>query len=734
MLFKLAWGNVRRAGKDYLVYLLTLTLAVTVFYAFNTISVQAALVLEEEGLPELLSSIMSGLTIFLAVVMGFLMVYANNFIMKRRKKEFGLYQVLGMSRGQVSRVMALETAIVSGAALVLGIVLGVAFSQLMTFFTASLFKTQIRDFHFFFSIPALLITMGCLVAIFLVTLLFNLGVVRRAKVIDLMSANRKNEAIKTRNPILSAVIFILGAIMIGIAYYRLLRDGLPVDAAPSEYGNALTQFMTTTGIVVVGTILFFFGFSGFLLKVLQSARGLYWRGLNMFTMRQLSAKVNTVSFSMAIISMILFLAITSVTGGMSIANVMNTSVERCTIADYSRAIMYYGPELCNDPEWAAERAQEGYPVAKLAEEPVDILAESASNTVDPEGKSARPFDLASIIDKRVQIDIYDSRPVGAEQPVVSLNDLADAVDMAMPKGTNSSNSSMMGLAVMKESMYNTYLDFRGMDRVDLGEDGYLITSDMGESVNKIYNAVMDKDVEIEFGGRTLHPASDHVNEEASSFFNSPMGSNAGTIVVPDELVDVQGCPLYQSYLIADYKPGLSYDETEGYVRQHRSWGDILNPDGTESALWGMEATRLQSYESTNSMNGLISYLAIYIGFVLVVACAAILTIQQLSGVADASKNCRILSELGTSRHEIMRSVLVQQAIFFVFPLVMGVAHSLVALQVVIEIVALFGGMSIGGTVGMTCSIFLLCYGGYFLVTYLMSKGIVSDAIRVRHAH
>ena len=209
MLCKLAWGNVRRAGKDYLVYLLTLTLAVTVFYAFNTISVQADLVLEEEGMPELLSTIMSGLTMFLATLMGFLIVYANNFIMKRRKKEFGLYQVLGMSRGQVSRVMALETAIVSGAALVLGIALGVGFSQLMTFFTASLFKTQIRDFHFFFSVPAFLITVGCLVAIFLVTLVFNLRVVRRAKVIDLMSAGRKNEAIKMRNPIVSAAIFIL---------------------------------------------------------------------------------------------------------------------------------------------------------------------------------------------------------------------------------------------------------------------------------------------------------------------------------------------------------------------------------------------------------------------------------------------------------------------------------------------------------------------------------------------
>lgn len=727
MLCKLAWGNVRRAGKDYLVYLLTLTLAVTVFYAFNTISVQADLVLEEEGMPELLGTVMSGLTMFLAVVMGFLMVYANNFIMKRRKKEFGLYQVLGMSRGQVSRVMAMETAIVSGGALALGIVLGVGFSQVMTFFTASLFKTQIRDFHFFFSVPAFLITVGCLVAIFLVTLVFNLGVVRRAKIIDLMSAGRKNEAIKTRNPIVSAAIFILGTVLIGIAYFRLLRDGLPVDSAPSEIDAAMNQFMLTTGIVVAGTILFFFGLSGFLLKALQGARSLYWHGLNMFTVRQLSAKVNTVSFSMAIISMILFLAITSVTGGMSIASVMNTSVERSTIADYSRVVMYLGENVVNDPTYTGDVPM------RLATEPVDIMELSRSNVIDKGTSEERPFDLAGILGSHVQVETYDSRPMGTELPLVSLNDLAAAVDMPMPKGTNSSNASMMGLMVMRESDYNRYLDFRGKEHVDLGDDGYLITSDMGESVNKIYNADMREGVGVELGGRTLRPVADHVDEAASSFFNSSMGSNSGTIVVPDELVDASGLPLYASYFLGDYREGLTYDETEGYVRQDRSWDKILNADGSESAIWGMEATRAQSYESTNSMNGLISYLAIYIGFVLVVACAAILTIQQLSGVADSGKNCRILSELGTSNREIMRSVLVQQAIFFVFPLLMGVAHSFVALQVVIEIVALFGGMSIGGTVGVTCGIFLLCYGGYFAVTYVMSKGIVQDSIRLRHA-
>lgn len=727
MLCKLAWGNVRRAGKDYLVYLLTLTLAVTVFYAFNTISVQADLVLEEEGMPELLGTVMSGLTMFLAVVMGFLMVYANNFIMKRRKKEFGLYQVLGMSRGQVSRVMAMETAIVSAGALALGIVLGVGFSQVMTFFTASLFKTQIRDFHFFFSVPAFLITVGCLVAIFLVTLVFNLGVVRRAKIIDLMSAGRKNEAIKTRNPIVSAAIFILGTVLIGIAYFRLLRDGLPVDSAPSEIDAAMNQFMLTTGIVVAGTILFFFGLSGFLLKALQGARSLYWHGLNMFTVRQLSAKVNTVSFSMAIISMILFLAITSVTGGMSIASVMNTSVERSTIADYSRVVMYLGENVVNDPTYT------GNVPMRLATEPVDIMELSRSNVIDKDTSEERPFDLAGILGSHVQVETYDSRPIGTELPLVSLNDLAAAVDMPMPKGTNSSNASMMGLMVMKESDYNRYLDFRGKEHVDLGDDGYLITSDMGESVNKIYNADMREGVGVELGGRTLRPVADHVDEAASSFFNSSMGSNSGTIVVPDELVDASGLPLYASYFLGDYREGLTYDETEGYVRQDRSWDQILNADGSESAIWGMEATRAQSYESTNSMNGLISYLAIYIGFVLVVACAAILTIQQLSGVADSGKNCRILSELGTSNREIMRSVLVQQTIFFVFPLLMGVAHSLVALRVVIDVVALFGGMSIGGTVGVTCAIFLLCYGGYFAVTYVMSKGIVQDSIRLRHA-
>ena len=255
----------------------------------------------------------------------------------------------------------------------------------------------------------------------------------------------------------------------------------------------------------------------------------------------------------------------------------------------------------------------------------------------------------------------------------------------------------------------------------------------GATVNDIYNKVLGEGVELTIGGRTLSPVQDRVPEDASTFQNAMMGMNSGTIVLPDDLVAKLDLPPYYSYLLVNYAEDVSVEKGDAYINAYRTYGDVTNAEGASIAGWGQEATRTTTYESVDSMNGLISYLAIYIGFVLVVACAAILTIQQLSGVADAGKNYRILSELGTPATTIAHSVLAQQTVFFLFPLAMGIAHSAVALKVIIELVALFGGLSIGGTVGLTCAIFVVAYGGYFCVTYLMSKGMVRDAIRARHA-
>lgn len=735
MLCKLAWGNVRRAGRDYLVYLLTLTLGVTVFYAFSTISMQVDIAgIDEKGLAQVMGSMLGDLTYFLAGVMAFLMVYANNFIMKRRKKEFGLYQVLGMGRGRVATIMALETVIVSVVAFVAGIVLGVGLSQLMTFFTASLFKTQIANFHFFFSMHAFNLTLACMLVMFVLTLLLNLRAVRRTKLIELMGAERRNESIKTRNPWIAIAIFAVGAVLVGVAYYRLLRDGFPLTATDSKLQEAMNQFGITTAMVTVGTFALFWGLSGMLIKLLQSLRGVYWRGLNMFTVRQLAAKVNTVCFSMGVIAMLLFLAITSVTCGMSIANVMNENLERYNPVDVSQTYVYYTPDTLD-----YYKGYKGYVNSSeadrmvLADTTVDLYPawHGKSKSADNNDETGKKVDIADVAGEHVQIDSYLSYPFGGSNPSVTPSEMCKIMGEKLPKAFGGSNADTMGLFVTPASQYNKLRQMMGEEPVSIGRDQYLLTCDMGGGLGDLYTKYMAGGHTLTLGGHELKPATDKSDKDTAAIANSAMGSNPGTVVVADELLSQLNLQPYSSSLLVNYKQGMDTTEADESIKY--TLLDNLLVDGKEPGSWGIFITRSEMYTQAAQMNGMISYLAIYIGFVLVVACAAILSIQQLSNVADGSRSYRVLAQIGCEDRQIRHSVMAQQAVFFLFPLAVGLAHSFVALKVIIELVSIFGNMSIGGTVGLTCAIFLAAYGGYFLVTYLMSTGMVRAAIATRYS-
>lgn len=733
MLCKLAWGNVRRAGRDYLVYLLTLTLGVTVFYAFNTVSMQVDIAgIDEEGLAQVMGSMLGDLTYFLAGVMAFLMVYANNFIMKRRKKEFGLYQVLGMGRGRVATIMALETVIVSVVAFVAGIVLGVGLSQLMTFFTASLFKTQIANFHFFFSVHAFNLTLACMLVMFVLTLLLNLRAMRRTKLIELMGAERRNESIKTRNPWIAIAIFAVGVVLVGVAYYRLLRDGFPLTATDSKLQEAMNQFGITTAMVTVGTFALFWGLSGMLIKLLQSLRGVYWRGLNMFTVRQLAAKVNTVCFSMGVIAMLLFLAITSVTCGMSIANVMNENLERYNPVDVSQRYVYYTPDTLDYYKEYVNPSDEADRMVP-ADTTVDLYPawHGRDSSADNNDETGKKVDIADVAGEHVQIDSYLSYPFGSSNPSVTPSEMCKIMGEKLPKAFGGSNADTMGLFVTPASQYNKLRQMMGEEPVHIGHDQYLLTCDMGGELVDLYTKYMAGGHALTLGGHTLKPATDKSDEDTAAIANSAMGSNPGTVVVADELLSQLNLQPYSSSLLVNYKQGMDTTEADESIKY--TLLDDLLVDGKKPGSWGTFITRSEMYTQAAQMNGLISYLAIYIGFVLVVACAAILSIQQLSNVADGSRSYRVLAQIGCDDRQIRHSVMAQQAVFFLFPLAVGLAHSFVALKVIIELVSIFGNMSIGGTVGLTCAIFLAAYGGYFLVTYLMSAGMVQAAIATRYS-
>lgn len=679
MLAKLAFGNMRKLLHDYAVYFLTLVLGVAVFYAFNTMSVQGGFLRGDVG--ETLSQvgqILDGLTVFLAVILGFLMVYANNFLMRRRKKELGLYQVLGMRTGQVNVVLALETLLVAAVSFGVGIALGVLVSQVLLFVTARMFATTVQHFSFFFSTDAFMLTLACFGVIFVVMMLFNWITLRRVRLIDLMSSARQNEKQFVRRLPLSIVLTAAGLVLMGVAYWRLIRDGFPMDN--SMQGG----FIITTIMVAVGTFVFFYGLAGTLTALLTHMRGFYWRDLHMFTTRQIASRVNTTALSMGVIALILFLAMTAMTTGMSICNTLNAMVEKGT--PYSASISV----LPTDP----------------VADPIDLEAEVAKVGIDLSAVGSHAT---------VRIAVIPSELEGATSTFQRISELTGET---IPKGFE---HAMVG-EVVSLSDYNAARALLGMEPVSLADGQYLLLCNM-DQVEPFVNGGLEKGFSVTVGDVTLTPARATVIDDASAVLqDNGLGANPGTFVVADDLA--ASLPTYQQVIDVMYA-GPTEEGDAALKGLEERLSDSL---GERSALTTVDTVTSVLADGTTT-TGLISYMAIYIGFVLVIACAAILAIQQLSNASDSAGSYRTLSELGCSERLIFGSLRAQVAIAFALPLAVGLAHSLCAISVLNELVSAFGYSDAldGMTLGLV--LFALVYGGYLALTYRMAHGIVRSAVR-----
>lgn len=679
MLAKLAFGNMRKLLHDYAVYFLTLVLGVAVFYAFNTMSVQGDFLRGDVG--ETLSQvgqILDGLTVFLAVILGFLMVYANNFLMRRRKKELGLYQVLGMRTGQVNVVLALETLLVAAVSFGVGIALGVLVSQVLLFVTARMFATTVQHFSFFFSTDAFMLTLACFGVIFVVMMLFNWITLRRVRLIDLMSSARQNEKQFVRRLPLSIVLTAAGLVLMGVAYWRLIRDGFPMDN--SMQGG----FIITTIMVAVGTFVFFYGLAGTLTALLTHMRGFYWRDLHMFTTRQIASRVNTTALSMGVIALILFLAMTTMTTGMSICNTLNAMVEKGT--PYSASISV----LPTDP----------------VADPIDLEAEVAKVGIDLSAVGSHAT---------VRIAVIPSELEGATSTFQRISELTGET---IPKGFE---HAMVG-EVVSLSDYNAARALLGMEPVSLADGQYLLLCNM-DQVEPFVNGGLEKGFSVTVGDVTLTPARATVIDDASAVLqDNGLGANPGTFVVADDLA--ASLPTYQQVIDVMYA-GPTEEGDAALKGLEERLSDSL---GERSALTTVDTVTSVLADGTTT-TGLISYMAIYIGFVLVIACAAILAIQQLSNASDSAGSYRTLSELGCSERLIFGSLRAQVAIAFALPLAVGLAHSLCAISVLNELVSAFGYSDAldGMTLGLV--LFALVYGGYLALTYRMAHGIVRSAVR-----
>lgn len=684
MYARIALGNVRRSIRDFGIYFLTLVLGVAVYYAFNSVTQQSA-VLRLSGnmrtLVQELGTIIRGVSIFVAVLLAFLVLFGNRFLIRRRKREFAIYLTLGMDRRHVSGIVAMESLAVGAGALVVGLAVGVLLSQALLYATARLFNTHVTGFGLMFSGQACAYTVMSFAIIFLVVGALNVLEVSRFRLIDLMNADRKGEKSLVRNLPLSVALFVVSLALIGVAYHELRVNGMyAID----------WRFNLATALVSVGTFLLFFSVSGFLLRLGQSARGFYLRGLNMFALRQLSSRVNSAWVSISIVCAALFLAITSTCGGFAIVSSINQSVSAITHYDVSVAM---------------------YSTAQTSHA-------SDADDVSGSGKEAllkaSVPDWDSLVADSARIDLY-------QDPSMRLNlktlrgDTGVELPDSFAKYTNGLDK--VPIYVVSLSQYNATLALRGDKPATLKANEALVTTDMNNMVS-FWQRVALKREGFDFLGTAMRLRARSTTME----YQNSVNTSVGTIVVPDAALESKRAQLKPRSSLLNVKAKDSRAEARLYkevVKAHQP-GLLFAAESKSTAK-----------EEVVGLTAIVGYLALYIGFVLFVSCAAILAIQQLSDVAESAPRYRVLFDLGAERSMVNHAILAQIATYFLFPLVVALAHSYVALGVLGGVIKSLGVLDFLRPLGVTMAIVLVLYGGYFLLTYGMARGVIGEKVQRR---
>lgn len=698
MTLKIAWGNVRRSVRDFAIYFITVALGVAVFYAFNSMGAQQGVLAFSQTQSEimgLLSRVIGLVSGLIAVVMAYLVVYANRFLIRRRKKEFGTYLLLGMETAGVVRIVLAESAIVGAASLAVGLALGIGFSQLLLAATSALFKADIAakaNFAFVFSPDAFVATIVLFAAIFVLAAIVNSRTVARAKLIDFMQAESRVETMKLRSLPLSIVLFAVSIALIAAAYSLLLRNGL-LAMGP--------EFIASCVLVVTGTALFFYSLSGFLLRAVKAIRPLYLRGLNAFTLRQLNARVNTAFATLTVVCLVLFLAITSVCGGMGLRNATEDSLAKGTSYSFTASTTFGMTGLGGEYHAVEYSAGQLDFAQSVGYDMCEGLAQSAQD--------AGLGDFRSLVTKSAQVDsLYlPSNPVtyGSIEQAAGFS-LADLADNAL---ISNESYAAYSVSVMRLSQVNAALELAGKSPLELGPGECAVVSDV-DMLAPFWERLAAERTSLAIGQTPLRVSQ----YREVSLMTTPYQYNMGAVVVPDEAIPADAI-IVETTLDVQSDSDIDGEAMASIVEKIGERNDL--------ATWPPAAALSRSicYEQSVGISAMVSFLAIYMGFVLVIACAAILAIQQLSDASDNARRYGLLRKLGAPEGMISRALFIQVLVYFLFPLGLAAAHSACALAVVADVVQMFGRFDIGQTALLVSGAFVAVYGVYFALTYLGAR-------------
>ncbi len=688
MLFKLSIKNMRKTIKDFAIYFLTLVLGVAIFYMFNSLDSQEAMMQVSSSTRELIKLMITMLgfvSVFVAVILGLLIVYANNFLINRRKKEFGTYMMLGMSKGQISRILLIETIFVGIISLIVGLVIGVFASQFMSVLVGKLFAADMSKFEFVFSKDACIKTCIYFAVMYIAVMIFNTFTISRYKLINLLNASKKNEQIKIKNLWVCILVFVIGVVILGYAYYK-------VTGGVNELSTADT-ILPIILMGIVGTILVFWSVSGFILKLVQLRKNIYLKDVNMFVLRQLHNKINTTVVSMSIICLMLFMTITILSSALSLNNTMRKDLEDTTPVDLN---LY---KTANLPE-----------NEKMSKAQIEDSRKTMIQTLEDNG-----FDMTKLKDV-VEIPIYATNELTWRD---TLSPVYDEVKQQFPNLLYETAEE-----IVKVSDYNKIARLYGNIEYQLKDDEYIILCDF-DNMKNLRNKALKADSTITIAGKEYKSKYD----ECQNGYIYMAGShiNNGIVLVPDSCNLTEDIK-EETFLAANYNATTEEEKEE---IEKICTGETVsefskNLNEKDITIDGM--TKIAIIESSLGVSTIVLFIAIYLGIIFLIASSAILALKQLTESSDNKQRYAILRKIGADEKMINEALFKQIGIFFLMPLVLAIIHSIFGIQFVMTIMSVLAdAKELLPSAIATAVIIGVIYGAYFMATYLGSKNIIKEA-------
>lgn len=687
MLFKLSIKNMRKTIKDFAIYFLTLVLGVAIFYMFNSLDSQEAMMQVSSSTRELIKLMITMLgfvSVFVAIILGLLIVYANNFLINRRKKEFGTYMMLGMSKGQISRILLIETIFVGIISLIVGLVIGVFASQFMSVLVGKLFAADMSKFEFVFSKDACIKTCIYFAVMYIAVMIFNTFTISRYKLINLLNASKKNEQIKIKNLWVCILVFIIGAVILGYAYYK-------VTGGVSELSTA-EAMLPVILMGIVGTILIFWSVSGFILKLVQLRKNIYLKDVNMFVLRQLHNKINTTVVSMSVICLMLFMTITILSSALSLNNTMRKDLEDTTPVDLN---LY---KTANLPE-----------NEKMSKAQIEDSRKTMVQSLEDNG-----FDMTKLKDV-VEIPVYATNELTWKD---TLSPIYAEVKQQFPNLLYETAEE-----IIKVSDYNEVARLYGNTEYELNDDEYIILCDF-DNMKNLRNKALKADSTITLAGKEYKSKYD----ECQNGYIYMAGShiNNGIILVPDNCNLTEDMK-EETFLAANYNATTEEEkeEIEKICTGETETEFSKNLNEKDITIDGM--TKIAIIESSLGVSTIVLFIAIYLGIIFLIASSAILALKQLTESSDNKQRYAILRKIGADEKMINGALFKQIGIFFLMPLILAIIHSIFGIQFVMTMMSVLAdAKELLPSAIATAVIIGVIYGAYFMATYLGSKNIIKE--------